>query len=104
MDTQLLHAFEMNERKYYSLQENVKIVLNGLSGTIQVSELSRKYEIKPAGFYSWKKKLLKNSLSTFNERSRKKSKFEDVKEVQNKEIARLKDTIAEITTENLQLK
>jgi len=51
----------MNERKYYSPEEKVKIVLEGLSGTIQISELCRKYDIKPARFYNWKEKLLKNS-------------------------------------------
>ena len=55
----------MNERKYYSPEEKVKIVLEGLSGTIQISELCRKYDIKPARFYNWKEKLLKNSPSIF---------------------------------------
>jgi len=53
----------MNERKYYSPEEKVKIVLEGLSGTIQISELCRKYDIKPARFYNLKEKLLKNSPS-----------------------------------------
>jgi len=45
----------MNERKYYSPEEKVKIVLEGLSGTIQISELCRKYDIKPARFHAFKR-------------------------------------------------
>jgi len=94
----------MNERKYYSPEEKVKIVLEGLSGTIQISELCRKYDIKPARFYNWKEKLLKNSPSIFDDHSRKNTSSERRNEELQAEIIRLKDTIAEITTENLELK
>ena len=42
----------MTERKVYRPEEKMKIVIEGLSGTIQISELFRKYGIKPARFYS----------------------------------------------------
>ena len=38
----------MSERKYYTPEEKMKIVLEGLSGTIQISDLCRKYDIRPA--------------------------------------------------------
>ena len=91
----------MNERKHYTPEENMKIVLEGLSGTIQISDLCKKYDIKPARFYSWKEKLLKNSAAIFDDRGRKRTKSDDLVEAQKEEIARVKDTIAEITTENL---
>jgi len=94
----------MNERKYYSPEEKVKIVLEGLSGTIQISELCRKYDIKPARSYNWKEKLLKNSPSIFDDRGRKYTSSERRNEELKAEIIRLKDTIAEITTEKLELK
>ncbi|MGC8699278.1 MAG: transposase [Candidatus Acidifodinimicrobium sp.] len=40
----------MNERRYFSPEEKVKIVLEGLSGTVQVSELCRKYGITTTMF------------------------------------------------------
>ena len=42
----------MTERKVYRPEEKMKIVIEGLSGTIQISELCRKYGVKPARFYS----------------------------------------------------
>jgi len=94
----------MNERKYYSPEDNVKIVLEGLNGTIQISNLCRKYDIKPARFYNWKENLLKNSPSIFYDHSRKNTSSEKRNEELHTEIIGLKDTIAEITTENLELR
>ena len=87
----------MNERRYFSPEEKVKIVLEGLSGTVQVSELCRKYGITTTMFYNWKDKLIKSSPEVFENRGRKNRELQE-------EIAKLKDTIAEIATENLQLK
>jgi transposase-like protein len=42
---------EINEIKYYSPEEKVKIIMEGISSTIQTSELCRKYDIKPVRFY-----------------------------------------------------
>ena len=49
----------------------MKIVMERFSGTIQISELCRKYIIKPARFYSWKEKLMKNSPGIFGDKGRK---------------------------------
>ena len=48
----------MTERKVYKSEEKLKIVLEGMNGTIQVSDLCRKYDIKSARFYDWKEKLV----------------------------------------------
>ena len=44
----------MTARKVYRPEEKMKIVMEGLSGTISDPDLCRKYEIKPARFYYWK--------------------------------------------------
>jgi hypothetical protein len=41
-----------------------------MSGTISVSDRCRKYDIKSAGFYNWKEKLVKSSF-IFDNRGRK---------------------------------
>ena len=93
----------MIERKVYKPEEKLKIVLEGLSGTIQVSDLCRKHGIDPKRFYAWKQKLV-NSSDIFDDRGRKNTSQErEIEELRN-ENAILKNTIAEITTENLQLK
>ena len=95
----------MNGRREKGIQpdEKLRIVLEGLGGTIQVSELCWKYSISPVTFYSWKNELLSSSREIFKSRGRKKQVDRRIRE-RDEEITRLKDTIAEITTENLQLK
>jgi transposase-like protein len=94
----------MTERKVYRPEEKMKIVMEGLRGTIQISELCRKYSIKPARFYSWKEKLMKNSTVIFDDRGRKEIPANKRIGDMQTEITRLKDTIAEIASENLELK
>jgi transposase-like protein len=89
-------------KRFYKPEEKLRIVLEGLSGTIQISELCRKYDIKPARFYNWKEKLLQSS-QIFDDRGRKPNIDEKIRS-KDEEIARLKDVIAEITQENLALK
>jgi transposase-like protein len=91
------------ERKVFSPEEKLRIVLEGLGGTIQVSELCRKYGISPVTFYYWKNELLNSSREIYKSRGRKRQVDRRMRE-KDEEIAKLKDTIAEITTENLQLK
>ena len=93
----------MTERKVYKSEEKLKIVFEGMSGTISVSDLCRKYDIKSARFYNWKEKLVKSSW-IFDDRGRKNMSEQRIIEDQKKEMARLKDVIAEITLENLEIK
>ncbi|EQD56808.1 transposase IS3/IS911, partial [mine drainage metagenome] len=55
-------------RRVYKSGEKLKIVLEGLSGTIQVSDLCRKYGIGTARFYAWKEKLHKSAGNIFDDR------------------------------------
>ena len=94
----------MTERKVYRPEEKMRIVMEGISGTIPVADLCRKYDLRPARFYSWKEKLLKNSSHVFEDRGRKNNSYQRIIEEQRMEIARLKATIAEVVQENLEMK
>ncbi|WP_298409736.1 transposase [Ferroplasma sp.] len=48
------------ERKVYKPEEKMRIVMEGLSGAIEITELCRKYNIATSRFYDWKEKLVKN--------------------------------------------
>jgi transposase-like protein len=82
----------------------MKIVLEGFSGTISVADLCRKYDIKPARFYSWKEKLMNSSAKIFDDRGRKSKSEQLIIEEQRIEIERLKGTIADVVSENLEIK
>ena len=58
--------------RIYTPEEKLKIVLKGMSGTISVVDLCRKYDLKSARFYYWKDQLIctvsRKHLRTVNER------------------------------------
>ena len=58
----------MNGRRRFLPEEKMRIVLEGLSGTIEISEPCRKYQITTTMFYNWKEKLLENSATEFNDK------------------------------------
>jgi transposase len=93
----------MSERKRRrrSAEEKLRIVLLGLDGTIEISELCRREGINPTQYYGWKKQLLSAAGKIFENGAGKSSAKE---ERLSAELARAKDVIAEITAENLELK
>ena len=93
----------VEQRRSYTPEEKLKIVLEGLSGTIQISDLCKKYGIKSARYYYWKEELINASNDIFGQKGRKADTDSRLAE-QLSEIQRLKDVIAEIKQENLLLK
>ena len=61
----------MVERRVFKPEEKMKIVMEGLSGTIEITELCRKYSIATSRFYDWKDKLVKSSANIFYDRGKK---------------------------------
>ena len=87
----------------YTPEEKLKIVLEGMSGTISIADLCRKYDLKPARFYYWKDQLLNSAPEIFENRGRKVDE-DRIRMEKDREIARLKATIAEVVHENLEIK
>ena len=93
----------MAAKRIYTPEEKLKIVLEGMSGTISVSDLCRKYDLRQARFYYWKDQLLNSAPEIFENRGRKIDE-DRIRSEKDIEIARLKETIAEIVSENLENK
>jgi transposase-like protein len=67
----------------------------------KVSELCRREGITATQYYQWRDRLLNSAGAVFDRKSSGPSGEADPAEV---ELRRLKDVIAEITAENLELK
>ena len=74
-----------------------------MSGTVSVAVLCRKYDLKPARFYYWKDQLLNSAPEIFENRGRKVDE-DRIRAEKDREIARLKATIADVETKNLEIK
>ena len=89
------------KRRSWTAGEKLRIVLAGMQGDVEVSELCRQEGVNPTMYYGWKKKLLSSATKIFDDKSKKEKTQQ---ERSAKELSRMKDVIAEITAENLELK
>jgi transposase len=93
---------EKRKRRSWTAGEKLRIVLAGLDGSVEISELCRREGINPTQYYGWKKQLQGGAAKLFaNGHVSKPSAREQRLEA---ELRRAKDVIAEITAENLDLK
>lgn len=91
-----------SKRRKWTAADKLRIVLAGLDGSIEISELCRREGINPTQYYGWKKLLLGAAAKVFeNGHESKPSAREQRLDAEN---ARMKNVIVEITTENLELK
>lgn len=86
------------QRRKRTAAEKLRIVLAGQDGATSVSELCRREGIAPGQYHQWKKQLQSGASAAFDK------KASAAEERAAAEIQRLKDVIAEITAENLELK
>jgi transposase len=89
------------KRKRWPAAEKLRIVLAGMQPNVEISELCRREGINPTQYYGWRKQLLSSATRVYDEPSSKRNSLEEKKE---SELRRMKDVIAEITAENLELK
>jgi len=88
-------------RKKWTPEEKLRIVLTGMQPGVEVADLCRREGLNPTLFYLWKKQLLGSAGEVFGSKAGRPSRAEEQKAA---ETRRLKDVIAEITAENLELK
>jgi transposase len=68
----IVQKIRKNTRRKFNAEEKIRIVLEGLRGTLSVSELCRREGISPAIYYRWSKDFLeagKNGLTRDTQRS-----------------------------------
>ena len=90
------------KRRPWTASEKLRIVLSGLDGSVEVSEICRREGINPTQFYGWKKQLMSSAAKVFADG--RESKPSAQQQRMETELRRAKDVIAEITAENLDLK
>ena len=93
---------ERKKRRTWTASEKLRIVLLGLDGSVDISELCRREGVSPTQFYNWKKRLQGSAAKVFTEG--KDAKVSTREQRLDAELRRAKDVIAEITAENLDLK
>jgi len=83
----------MKKRKWTS-QEKLRIVLEGLSGQIEITKLCAKYQIAQTQYYQWRDHLLKHGHQAFETKNiTKKEQYLE------QEVKKLKNIIGDLTVE-----
>jgi len=95
---------EGNGRRQFTAEEKVQIVLEGLRGDSQVSEVCRRHGITTNQFYQWRDRLVKGAKEAFAQEHRGRPKTDRKVERMEAELARKDAVIAEITEEILKVK
>ena len=83
----------MKKRKWTSA-EKLRIVLEGLSGQIEISKLCSKYQIAQTQYYQWRDQLLKYGHQAFETKNVTKKE-----QHMEQEIKKLKNIIGDLTVE-----
>ena len=89
-----------NKRRKWTPAEKMRIVVTGMQPGVEISDLCRQEGIHATQYYTWKKQLLGSAERVF-ERPVTESR---ASRKQAEEVQRLKNVIAEITAENLEIK
>lgn len=94
-----------NNRRQFSAEQKFRIVKEKLTTDQSVSEICSKYDISSALYYRWQEQFLDSAKEGLQRGGGGPSKAEQRKlEQQEREIRRMQSVIAEITSENIDLK
>ena len=89
-------------RRKRTPSEKLRIVLKGMEPGMDVASLCRQEGLSPTQYYAWKKQLLSSGAAVYGGKQRQESDSREAK--LEAELTRMKNVIAEITAENLELK
>ena len=82
------------EKRHWTSNEKLKIVLEGLSGSIEITKLCAKYQIAQTQYYKWRDQLLKFCNQAFE--TKNITKKEQHLEQENYKLRRI---IGDLTVE-----
>jgi transposase-like protein len=97
---------EKRDYRRFSSEEKYKAVKEKLTTDMSVSEICKKYDISATLFYHWQEKFLEGARTGMApKRTSDKGELKQRElEKKNKEIERMREVIAEITSENVAFK
>jgi transposase-like protein len=82
------------EKRHWTSQQKLQIVLEGSSGQIEISKLCAKYQIAQTQYYQWRDQLLKHEHQAFEVKN--VTKKEQHLELENQKLKRI---IGDLTIE-----
>src|ERR1700721_2980916 len=100
---QVLKDIRRQTRRQYSAEEKIRIVLEGLRGEENISELCRREGIAASMYYGWSKEFLEAGKRRLTGDTARAATSGEVKDLR-REATALKEVVADLTLENRLLK
>src|ERR1700684_3348248 len=100
---QVLKDIRRQTRRQYSAEEKIRIVLEGLRGEENISELCRREGIAASMYYGWSKEFLEAGKRRLAGDTARAATSGEVKDLRRETFA-LKEVVADLTLENRLLK
>ncbi len=91
------------QQRRWTAEEKLKILEEARQAGQSVSEVCRRQQIAPGPFYLWEKQARRGALQALRDGKRGRKAVDPTVRFET-EITRLRATVAELSTENLQLK
>lgn len=94
------------KRRHFTPEEKFNIVKQVVSKARTVSEISEEYGVHPNQYYRWQNEFFESALTGFREKSMGRTRAAEDREKKRmeSEIQRMKDVIAEVVSENIEIK
>ena len=90
-------------RKKYSAEEKIRIVIEGLRGDESIAELCRREGIAQSMYYKWSKEFMEAGKQRLVGNTKRQANSSEVKKLR-KENNQLKELVAELALKNKVLK
>jgi transposase len=91
------------KRTSWLAEEKLRIVLTGIQGDIEVSELCRREGMNPTRYYGWQRQFFENGVAAFQKTRRRQVDRRDQKmEKLEANLARKNEVLAELMQEHVE--
>jgi len=97
----------MRQRKHYTAEQKMKILRELLENNVPISQLCKRYEVRPNIIYNWKKKLFESAVDIFAQNSSTYKQTTSEQKKVEKLQAKLRDrdeAISYLIRENISIK
>jgi transposase len=91
-------------RRQFPAETKLQILKEGRTTNLTISQVCDQYQISPTLFYQWERQANRAALTALQGQPRGRKKLRPTEEALLAEVQRLREVIAELSSENLQLK
>jgi transposase-like protein len=95
---------DQKARRQFPAETKLQILKEGRTTNLTISQVCDEYQISPTLFYQWERTADQAALAALQGQPRGRKKLRPSEEALLAEVQRLREVIAELSSENLQLK